>query len=665
MNEDILSEKSSAILVFSRVCLLGFLLFIASYYSFVEELSGSIRIEELFVPIAVLFGISSISALWLSHVKPGKYFTQIELIIYSGIVTGLIYFTGLNGSPLLFLYLPLVMLAGLLSSRKNTLFLAIINLLFYYFSIENDVNNWLVLPELAERTVLPKEKLYFQLLALISSMALVGIATSFLKHRLNKQNQEIRDVRSKIEELELEEFALLNTLDEGVVVFNEQKEIVKINNFAIKLLNLTNEKNIKARDIFTLNKELENNIFKNKAPNSFHLNINNLDLSFKKSIYSKNNNDLTLVIFNDLTKITTVEKELEMQNKMARLLAVKDPNPTGSYKLNDHFIGHTEIMKKIFKTILKVADSEANVLIIGESGTGKELVAKALHNSSFRQGKPFVAVNCGAIPESLIESQLFGHKKGSFTSSVNDHKGYFEQAEGGTLFLDEIGELPIQMQAKLLRVIQERKIRPIGSEKEIPIDVRVVSATNKILEDEVKNNLFREDLYYRLNVVNIKIPPLRERKEDIPILIDYIIKKITKNNINKDVNAIVPPETLKLLMNHNYPGNIRELENIIERAIILGGDIILPENLPEQLRGGDCIASEPGKREETKLIVEESVDLNESFDLDNYLKDIERKYLETALAESNGKKTQAAKLLGMNFRSFRYRLEKFGIDAED
>ncbi len=313
-------------------------------------------------------------------------------------------------------------------------------------------------------------------------------------------------------------------------------------------------------------------------------------------------------------------------------------------------------MSQLFKMVDRVAQSTANVLVLGESGTGKELVAKAIHSGSGNGHKPFVPVNCGAIPENLIESELFGHKKGSFTGAESDHIGLFRQAEGGTIFLDEIGELPLQMQTKLLRALQEKRVRPVGSSTDVPINVRVVSATNRNLKDEVKEGRFREDLYYRLNVISITLPALRERKEDIPLLVHAILERLVPDG----ARPILPPASVQALMNYSYPGNVRELENILERAVVLGGQVVLPEHLGE---AGKASSNTIAPLRETQIIVDETIQF--PVNLDDILSNVERKYLQLAMEKSSGSKKKAANLLGINFRSFRYRLQKFGINEEE
>ncbi|KAA0895266.1 sigma-54-dependent transcriptional regulator [Oryzomonas rubra] len=309
-------------------------------------------------------------------------------------------------------------------------------------------------------------------------------------------------------------------------------------------------------------------------------------------------------------------------------------------------IGKSAKMRELFDMIQKVAPSQSSVLILGESGTGKELAARAIHGCSPRKGKPFVAVNCGAIPESLIESELFGHKKGAFTGAVADRPGLFEQADGGTLFLDEIGELPLLLQTKLLRVLQEREFRRVGDAKVLKTDVRVLTASNRDLDEDIKSGGFREDLYYRINVVQIVMPPLRERIEDIPLLVEHFCRKL-----HPDGPTTVSPGALKALMNYPFPGNIRELENIVERSLILDSELIAEGSLPKQVTAGraPCLSAE--------IVIPD-----EGMFLEPLLEDLEKRYLLKALEKTGGAKKKAAALLGMTFRSFRYRLAKLGMD---
>ncbi len=311
-----------------------------------------------------------------------------------------------------------------------------------------------------------------------------------------------------------------------------------------------------------------------------------------------------------------------------------------------NIVGKGPAMQKVFTMISKIAVTLSNVLLTGESGTGKELVARAIHNLSQRKERPFVTVNCGALPEALLESELFGHMKGSFTGAISNKEGLFEVADGGTIFLDEISETSPGLQVKLLRAIENHTFKRVGGTSDIKVDVRVIAATNRDLRDEVKTGKFREDLFYRLNVLPIQLPPLRERKEDIPLLVDSFFKRYSKKDLKN-----VSPEALETLINCPWKGNVRELENTIERIVALTDrDTILPDDLPEEVRRPPQIGG---------IIPPEVPD--EGIDLDKLVEGIERNLLLNALEKAKGIKTDAARLLKISFRSFRHRLKKYGI----
>jgi len=313
-------------------------------------------------------------------------------------------------------------------------------------------------------------------------------------------------------------------------------------------------------------------------------------------------------------------------------------------------IGVSSGMREIYSMIERVAPTKSNVLIAGESGTGKELVAKALHENCPRRDEPFITVNCGAMPGELLESELFGHKKGAFTGAVANQRGLFEMADGGSIFLDEIGEMPLPLQVKLLRVLQDKEFRRVGETENIKTDVRIIAATNRELDEDVRQRRFRGDLYYRLNVIKITLPPLRERKEDIQSLVRHFLEKYNRElgrNIKK-----VSADALSILSRYDFPGNVRELENIIERAVALErSDIILPESLPDEIRGAVSPVNHVGTE-----IPPGGIDMEE------VMENVEKGLLMKSLEMAGGVKTNAAKLLGLSFRSFRYRLSKLGLD---
>jgi len=317
-----------------------------------------------------------------------------------------------------------------------------------------------------------------------------------------------------------------------------------------------------------------------------------------------------------------------------------------------HIVGKSQAICQIFDMIKRVSASKSTVLITGESGTGKELIAQAIHQNSPRREKPFVAVSCGAIPETLLESELFGYMKGAFTGAVSNKIGLFELADQGTLFLDEIGELPLMIQVKLLRVLQERQFKRVGGTKDISVDVRVIAATNRDLRKMVEENTFRGDLFYRLNVIPIHLPSLRERKEDIPILAQHFLEKYNRE-IGKHFTHIADDAMAKL-SGYYWPGNIRELENVIERAVALESEpVIKVASLPENIRGAaEYVTSQI------------SADIPaEGIDLEQIVGEIEKDLLVKALEKTGWVKKQAAKLLNLSFRSFRYRLDKFSIET--
>lgn len=325
-----------------------------------------------------------------------------------------------------------------------------------------------------------------------------------------------------------------------------------------------------------------------------------------------------------------------------------------------NLVGTSPKMLEIYGLIKRVANTRTNILISGESGTGKELVARAIHYESERKEKPFVPINCGAIPENLLESELFGHQKGAFTGAVANKSGLFEVANDGTIFLDEITELPKELQVKLLRVIQERNFRRVGGIEDILVDVRIIAASNKEIDKEVKEGRFREDLFYRLNVIPIQMPPLRERQEDIRFLAEHFFEK-HKQELGKDIKGI-SHEAMDYLESYSYPGNIRELENIIERAVALENtSIILPESLPEYIRTqkvGWALPTVGGQE-----IQRPEIEMPEGgINLEKHIEDYEKAIILDALKKSGGVKKKAAELLGMSFRSMRYKIDKYGIE---
>jgi two-component system response regulator PilR (NtrC family) len=345
-------------------------------------------------------------------------------------------------------------------------------------------------------------------------------------------------------------------------------------------------------------------------------------------------------------------KCLERQNKLLK-------KQLDGFDTRSLIIGRSPAMQRVFSLVEKIADTPTNVLLTGESGTGKELVAKAIHYESARRDQPFVTIHCGAIPENLIESELFGHIKGSFTGAIQNKIGLLEMANGGTVFLDEVGEIPLPMQVKLLRFIQERTFRRVGCTESISVNVRIICATNKDLEEEIEGGTFREDLYYRLNVIQIELPPLRQRKEDIQVLAEHFVSKYAAA-LNRKIDRI-SEEAMDLLTTYAYPGNVRELENILERAVALeASSLIQAASLPSDIiHGVRREWGHSGKGQDFFRLPDEGVHL------EDLVEDIEKRLILQALERTHGVKKRAAELLHVSFRSFRYRLEKYAMNDRE
>jgi len=343
--------------------------------------------------------------------------------------------------------------------------------------------------------------------------------------------------------------------------------------------------------------------------------------------------------------VLKVKRALSHEALALEVKALKD-ELSNKYKV-DNIIGNTGQMQDIYKTIGRVAETRATVLIQGESGTGKELVANAIHYNSLRKNGPFVKINCASLPESLLESELFGHEKGAFTGAISSRKGKFELADQGSIFLDEIGEMSPVLQSKLLRVLQDQSFDRVGGNQPVKVDVRVIAATNKNLEKEVKDGNFREDLYYRLNVVFIKIPPLRERKEDLTVLVEHFLEKYSRDAKFQTIG--ISKGAFDCLKNYDWPGNVRELENVIERAIVFsGGNIITLEHLPVTLRPAENI-------------VTPSMFENDNMHFKDIVSDMEKELIVRALNKANWNRSKAAEILNINRRLLYSKIKEYNI----
>ncbi len=347
--------------------------------------------------------------------------------------------------------------------------------------------------------------------------------------------------------------------------------------------------------------------------------------------------ELKIIVSQGLEKIKLKEENILLKKELKEKYSFKN------------MVGKSKKMKEIYSLIEKLAATDSTVLITGESGTGKEMAARAVHLLSQREDNRFVSLNCGALPENLLESELFGHVKGSFTGAVVDKKGMFEVAEKGVLFLDEVGEMSPWTQVKLLGAIQDKKVRRVGGTEEIPVDVRIIAATNQNLKKKIEEEKFREDLFYRLNVISFEMPPLREKKEDLPLLVSHFLKKYCKK-MEKKMKRIVP-EVMNIFESYPWPGNVRELENVIERIVAIEDrGTITEDSLPEELL-------KPNKKPETNLLFQQG------FNLNSYLDEIAQDYIKEARQAANGNLKETASLLGVSYRTLRYLIDKYGLKS--
>lgn len=644
------SSEVLRLMILIRGLLFGLVL-LSSANSLCIDKNAQCSAIDILGPSLIVYALSLASILWLRKHQPDALFTWIQFITDVAVICAIIYLSGGPISPFLFLFLPLVMVAAFLRGREESLLLGAIAIIAYVIIARAMLSGMLLALD-QEVVITPKGGLLVQLLGLISAMALCVVGTSFLQKKLVLSSQLVERSQRALSELSNQQRLLIEGMSQGVIIADLHDAISSINQAAQSLLSIKSTEALgrSVNELLPLNQrdQVADEISIERGTDGQNLRLKYHSSELRDQSGQKSG---SILIFEDITHLRSVEEQLAVQERLAQLLAEQNVSVLENTSSFGDFVGESAGMKEVFALIQRVASSDVTLLIAGESGTGKELVARAVHNRSKRSSAPFIAVNCAAIPENLIESELFGHKKGSFTSAVNDSLGLFRQADGGTIFLDEISELPLHLQSKLLRVIQERLVQPVGSEKSYPINLRIISATNRDLLKAVAEQRFRDDLYYRLNVVSIKLPALRERKDDIPLLVSAIIKRLSQ----EDQSYRLSPQALQLLMQYDYPGNVRELENIIERALVIGGSVILPEHLPENVQQARVF-----KTRETRILIDETLEL--PIDLDQLLAKIEKRYLESALEKSAGIKKNAAELLGMNFRSLRYRLEKFGLE---
>jgi two-component system response regulator PilR (NtrC family) len=670
-------------LLFLRVVVLSF--FLGATF-FVYLFRGELSFRSLQFPLIAAYVISLFSALILPRIKNLVWFSHAQLSLDVLLVTGIILITGDARSPFPFLYNLAVLNGSILLFYRGAFLTAGFSSACY--------GGLLLWTRFQESPLLPVEEPFLMGLVNIPAFFIIAFLGGYLSSRVHQTEKLLAEKERNYQDLEALKEALIQGVGSGIAVTDVKGVINYFNNRAQELTAISGHA-VEGKSLGQIFPALSFNFdgpiqSQRTAVDEFsytdpqgrekHLRLTLAPLSDPVA------GPVGFVsIFDDITKEKETQEKLRLEEEMRkgreRELEERLRAPEGEDFRFEGVMGRGGGMTKIYQLIQKVTATNSNVLITGESGTGKEVVARAIHANGPRRDCPFVPVNCGAIPENLMESELFGHVRGAFTGAVADHAGFFKQADHGTIFLDEVGELPLHLQVKLLRILQEKTFTPVGGNKPITVDVRVISASNKDLRKEMEKAQFREDLFYRLNVVLIALPPLRNRKEDIPLLAQYVIRKVAKGH-HRDVEEM-SSEALMHLMNYSYPGNIRELENIIEHAVaVTNKNILTEEDIPAHVKAvkgkhkggiGGQIASwdvVPTNLRGT-LMEDELTAIGQTapgdsasgdlVSLDDVLAIHEKSLLVGALQKADGVQKKAAELLGINYRSFRHRLEKYGM----
>ncbi|HXG18335.1 MAG TPA: sigma 54-interacting transcriptional regulator [Methylomirabilota bacterium] len=621
----------------------------ALYYS--GDRNDSAVSKPLFLAIILTNVISITSSVLLPWLRGLASFAYIQLVFDALLTTSVVLLTGGLYSPFVFLYHLAILNASVLLFRHGALTAATLSALCYGVLV--DLLYHSVLPPSGLSPIVfyvdptsPGMHFTVQVLVTLSSFFAIAVLGSHLTHRMSSIETLLAERGVAIERLSSLYQGAMQNLESGILLTTATGQIEYANGLLGELLGVAPHTCMgrTVSELFSLPEQrltvvepLELTLTKENGEERvlriLHSPLHDANGKHVGALYS----------VQDISEARKLERRLQEAQALSDAITLNETPESATF---GDLVGRSERMAAVYQLITKVAESTTTVLITGESGTGKELVARAIHAKSPRANQPFVAVNCGAIPETLIESELFGHVKGAFTGAVKDRVGLFGQADGGTLFLDEVGELPLAMQVKLLRVLQEQEVTPVGASQGIRVDVRVLAATNRNLAEEVAAGRFREDLFYRLHVISIALPPLRERQDDLPLLIQHFLTHCTAAS-GKDIRHIAP-EAMRALLDYSYPGNIRELQNIMQHAITMAeGDTIRKQDLPYPLV------------DRRKAGTTQSDFFRKGVSLDTELEEYEQKILRAALERVGGVQKKAADLLGINYRSLRHRLQKY------
>jgi two-component system, NtrC family, response regulator PilR len=652
-------------LLFLRVVILSFFLGAMALFHFFKQEGDIHFFYTLSIPLIVAYAISIGSALVLPHIPDLRFFVHLQVDFDVVLITGIIWLTGDFTSPFPFLYNLAVMNGAILLFYRGAFFTAGFSSLCYVTLL-----SWTSAFHHGGGMPVSWSHLMPVVLNTGSFFAIAGLG-GFLASKLSETERLLKEKHTDYQELEALKETLLQGVGGGVAITDAEGRINYFNSQARNLTSLE-EASVRGKMLNQIFSGMTHNFNGSREGRS----VLTDEIIFTAPQGNQKQLRLTLAplsnaseqligyvsIFEDISKQKEVEEKLRLEDELRRAREFDlEQGPTGVDDADFYFegiIGKSIGIEKIYDLVQKVARNSTNVLITGESGTGKELIARAIHLNGSRKNMPFVAVNCGAIPDTLIESELFGHARGAFTGAVADHLGLFKQSDQGTIFLDEVGELPLHLQVKLLRVLQEKVFTPVGGNKQIKVDVRVISATNRDLRKEMEDGRFRRDLFYRLNVVQIVMPPLRNRKGDIPALAHHFMRKFA-NSQGKKVEEI-SSGALMHLMGYGYPGNVRELENIIEHAVAVANKNIMTEDdLPAHIKGVPI--DEEAEVFERTAPAGADLFFTKGLSLDAELETHEKCILLGALKRANGVQKRAAEILGINYRSLRHRLEKYGL----
>ena len=659
-----LTEKIRWLLLL-RVLIVSFFLGATALFHFLRAEGDQRHLFDLSVPLIATYIISIGSAVLLPYFRDLRAFAHAQVWLDVILISGIIWITGDIYSPFSFLYNLAVMNGAVLLFYRGAFFTAGCSSLAYagliIWSRYTNPGNGL---PLSWTTLFP-------IVQSIASFFVIAWLSGFLTNKLSQTEKLLKAKQDDYRDLDALKEALLQGIGSGVAITDQEGRINYLNRQAQSLTSF-DETKIKGKRLDQVFPGLDFDF--NRIQSTGAIVTDELTISvasgapkqLRLTVAPLNNAAEQIIgfvsIFEDITKQKQVEEKVRMEEELRRAREVDLARGAVDGYHQFHFegvIGQNGGIEKIYQLVQKIAATNTNVLITGESGTGKELIARAIHLNGPRKTKPFVAVNCGAIPENLMESELFGHVRGAFTGAIADRAGLFKQADEGTIFLDEVGELALHLQVKLLRVLQEKSFTPVGASKAIKVDVRVISATNKDLRKELEEGRFREDLFYRLNVVQMVMPPLRSRQEDIAALAHYFLRKFADSH-GKKVEEI-SRDALMRLMNYSYPGNVRELENIIEHAVAVAvKNILTEEDLPHHVknaRGGEAAIFEGDATEGPEGFFARGVSL------DTELEVHEKHILLGALKRANGIQKRAAEILGINYRSLRHRLEKYDLHS--